>query len=388
MSDFGPATAQGFEAILQKLEETSRINSAALAGFDARLASLEATMAELQSSQGSNRPRNTGSAPGPALGPAPGPAPRAALASTAPTPHPTRSFAAVQPVAAPRWRLNMATLESEALTRLVGHSSWRKEQLPVVQAMATHKHILAVLKTGGGKTALFTVPALMEQLCAQEQERLPRMTVVVVPSVALRMDMSANARQAGLQVHEATGSDHTPNTVDDSTALLVVVSDTAVSKPFITMLHMEEARRQHEGNSGLLRLVFDEAHAVLVDGTWRPKLRKARDLLQLNTAFLLLTASLPPAWESPLITAYDLPSATVVRASTHRPELQLSILDAADERRHVIDQVRTAWPRNPLYKLHNAHNNGCSDWSGALLPQHIKGQAWSSQGAGLCCICE
>lgn len=40
MSDFGPATAQGFEAILQKLEETSRINSAALAGFDARLASL------------------------------------------------------------------------------------------------------------------------------------------------------------------------------------------------------------------------------------------------------------------------------------------------------------------------------------------------------------
>src|ERR1700759_2712819 len=81
----------------------------------------------------------------------------------------------------------MSHIEELARERL-GFERLRPGQLPAVKALAEGRDVLAVLPTGGGKSAIYELAGLMRG----------GPTVVVSPLIALQDDQLAHLRAAGM----------------------------------------------------------------------------------------------------------------------------------------------------------------------------------------------
>src|SRR6202048_2020635 len=79
-------------------------------------------------------------------------------------------------------------IEELARARL-GFRRLRPGQLPAVETLADGRDVLAVLPTGGGKSAIYELAGLLRE----------GPTVVVSPLIALQDDQLAHLRSAGLQ---------------------------------------------------------------------------------------------------------------------------------------------------------------------------------------------
>ncbi|KAI5235343.1 hypothetical protein E4T42_09726 [Aureobasidium subglaciale] len=155
-----------------------------------------------------------------------------------------------------RWgRLRQIDLQHQ-LERLHGHGTqFKHNQRPVLEAViGGHPRILAIMKTGGGKSLFFMLPA------ASSKEGV---TIVIVPLNSLRDDLMDRCKQAGIPCASWQGRNpaHWAN-------IMFVTPESAVTKSFGTYMNQKRAVQQ------LDRIVVDECHAIL-DSTdaWRPKLR-------------------------------------------------------------------------------------------------------------------
>ena len=80
-----------------------------------------------------------------------------------------------------------AVIEELARDRL-GFERLRPGQLPAAEALASGHDVLAVLPTGGGKSAIYELAGLLR----------PGPAIVVSPLIALQDDQLAHLRAAGL----------------------------------------------------------------------------------------------------------------------------------------------------------------------------------------------
>lgn len=186
----------------------------------------------------------------------------------------------------------------------LGHTKFKSPH----QAQAIHRildrqeDLLVVLPTGGGKTLLFLLPALVESG--------RRTTVVVCPFVALRKEMLRSLEENARISVQVYSDGAAPGAVD---ILLVSVE-----------LCLSDALQNHLGQlhaeGRLARIVVDECHLALVASSWRPAVHQLQHVRRVPVPLLLLSATVPPKMEGPL-RQFFCSQLCVIRSPTTRPNI-------------------------------------------------------------------
>jgi superfamily II DNA/RNA helicase len=172
--------------------------------------------------------------------------------------------------------------------------------------------VVAIMPTGGGKSVLFMLPALVEP---------SGITVVVVPLIALREDMSRRCEELGIRCEEWKSS-----RPSDGATIVLVTPESAVSEDFATFLNRLRSTRQ------LDRIVIDECHVVLNDKRdFRRKLQRLGELVGAEVQMVLLTATMPPSEEGKLWQrmGWKRQEVSLFRAPTVRTNIRYSVVTPA-----------------------------------------------------------
>jgi ATP-dependent DNA helicase RecQ len=135
------------------------------------------------------------------------------------------------------------------LAEVFGFPDFRPGQEEIVAAVAAGHDVLAIMPTGGGKSLLFQLPALMR----------PGVTLVISPLIALMRDQVRALQAAGI----AAGALTSQSTPEETEAIF-----SALDAGRLKLLYMAPERLGGAGGTALLRRVgvamiaVDEAHCV------------------------------------------------------------------------------------------------------------------------------
>lgn len=133
-------------------------------------------------------------------------------------------------------------------------AKFRGKQREALDAIVSGQpRIVVVMRTGGGKSLLFMLPAAASR---------DGVTVVVVPKVMLQEDMADRCRKDGIPC--AIWSDNRAPPYD--ARIVFVIAESAVSQSFVDFINAKMLNQQLE------RVIIDECHSVLQSTkTFRPK---------------------------------------------------------------------------------------------------------------------
>lgn len=211
------------------------------------------------------------------------------------------------------------------------------EQAQMVQ-LASHRvqHLVGVLPTGGGKSAVWEVNARRER-------QQGRFTVVFAPFNALLDQHKTKAEALGITTQRFT-------TIDTPLADLIFVSFEKTANPsFWDWLKKNCGPVSPGGLYRLVRFIIDEAH-YLVDTNnqdFRPKITHMSRLSSYGVPVVCLTATLPPSHVRDLSLRLDLHQPREVRAYTGRLNIRYSArkipkvgyMDASQEVEHACQAI-------------------------------------------------
>ncbi len=203
-------------------------------------------------------------------------------------------------------------IEELARERL-GFARLRPGQLPAAEALAAGRDALAVLPTGGGKSAIYELAGLLRA----------GPTVVISPLIALQDDQMAHLRSAGLRAivlnsQQSAGA--------RAAALLASCdSDTFVFLSPEQLANEETRETMRRAGPGLFAV--DEAHLI---SQWGRDFRPDYMLLGAQAAAvgapvrLALTATAAPPVREEIVRRLGLRDPVVVIGDFDRPNIQLS----------------------------------------------------------------
>jgi ATP-dependent DNA helicase RecQ len=217
-------------------------------------------------------------------------------------------------------------IEELARERL-GFAELRPGQLPAVEALAGGRDVLAVLPTGGGKSAIYELAGLLRT----------GPTVVVSPLIALQDDQLAHLRTAGLPAIVLNSQ----QSADARAAALLASCD---SGTFVFLSPEQLANEQtretlRRAQPGLF--VVDEAHLISQWGhDFRPDyMRLGAQAGAVGAAVrLALTATAAPPVRDEIIRRLGLRDPAVVIGDFDRPHIHLSarhVGSVADKEREL-----------------------------------------------------
>jgi ATP-dependent DNA helicase RecQ len=215
-------------------------------------------------------------------------------------------------------------IEELARERL-GYARLRPGQLPAIEALAGGRDVLAVLPTGGGKSAIYELAGLLRT----------GPTVVISPLIALQDDQLAHLRAAGLPAIVL-------NSQQSAGARAAALLASCDSGTFVFLspeqLANEETRQTlRRARPGLF--VVDEAHLISQWGhDFRPDYMRLGAQAEAIGApvRLALTATAAPPVRDEIIRRLGLRDPAVVIGDFDRPHIHLSARDV----RTVADKER------------------------------------------------
>ena len=175
------------------------------------------------------------------------------------------------------------------------------QELAIKEAVVRQNDLLVVLPTGGGKSAVYMVPAVLE---------LGKLHIVIVPLLSLLVDLVRRCEDAGISAtiwHEG---------LNVSSGILFVQVEKAASNGFIQYLMVNKDK--------IARFVYDECHLFVTQKQFRPAMNQAAQLrAQVNIAVptILLSATVPLQMEEDLQDHFQM-RVKIVRMSTMRHNLR------------------------------------------------------------------
>lgn len=213
-------------------------------------------------------------------------------------------------------------------SNLAWTSKYQKRAMKLV--MSSAEAVVAIIPTGGGKSLLFMLPAYLDST---------KVTIVVLPLVALRQDMLRRLMELGLR-HSCWSSTN----ADLVTPVILVSVEAAVTNSFLFFA----LRLQRRGC--LERVVLVEAHLSLSDEHYQAVMLKLVNLRILAVQFLYLTATLPPSMEETSERFHALDHPTYVRAPSKRSKLSYIVVRTAAKSRPELHQMSTElWNLDVLF---------------------------------------
>jgi len=214
----------------------------------------------------------------------------------------------------------------DLLRRVWGHADFRGLQAGVIGELLAGRDALAVLPTGGGKSACYQIPAMLR----------PGVGLVVSPLIALMSDQVAALKQQGARAARLDSG----VSLDDRSAIwrsanageldLLYVSPEGLAQP-----HMIDRLSRLP----LALIAIDEAHCVSQWGhDFRPDYRDLGRLADLfpGVPRIAVTATADARTRQDILRSLRLEGAAVFVDSFARPNLQLST-----ERKESASRART-----------------------------------------------
>jgi ATP-dependent DNA helicase RecQ len=246
----------------------------------------------------------------------------------------------------------VAVIEELARKRL-GFEQLRPGQLGAVQALAGGADSLAVLPTGGGKSAIYELAGMLRA----------GPTVVVSPLIALQDDQLAHLRAAGLR---ATVVNSQLAAGARAAALLASCdSDTFVFLAPEQLANPETRDTLRRAGPGLFAV--DEAHLI---SQWGRDFRPDYLLLGAQAESvgapvrLALTATAAPPVRQEIIRRLGLRDPAVVIGDFDRPHLHLSarhVITVPDKERELVSAAREFAGPGIVYAATHASAQGAHD---------------------------
>ncbi|KAJ7589730.1 hypothetical protein C8J56DRAFT_1076612 [Mycena floridula] len=143
----------------------------------------------------------------------------------------------------------------------------------VQQAILGTHSFTAILPTGGGKSMIWKLPALLNR---------DDTTIVIIPNAGLLQDQISSTARASIKCCQWTASDSTK--LSNERIVYMAVESTKSPK-FIQLVQENQTR--------IVRLVFDEAHNIVTQKHFRAIFKGVHALADLPIQRIYLTASLP-----------------------------------------------------------------------------------------------
>ncbi|MFI3259532.1 MAG: ATP-dependent DNA helicase RecQ [Rikenellaceae bacterium] len=214
-----------------------------------------------------------------------------------------------------------APTPEEVLRRYWGYESFRPMQREVIEQILAGRDVLALLPTGGGKSLIYQVPALVEEgVC-----------IVVTPLIALMKDQVDRLRRQGisaLSIHSGLSKRQIEVALDNCTygdvKLLYVAPERLASSSFQLRLRMMKVSM----------VAVDEAHCISQWGyDFRPsylRIAQIREVLE-GVPIMALTASATELVCKDIMKNLGFKTPNVYRGDFSRPNLSYVVRFTEDK---------------------------------------------------------
>ncbi|CDF33431.1 ATP-dependent DNA helicase, RecQ family [Chondrus crispus] len=193
------------------------------------------------------------------------------------------------------------------LNKSDAHFKSQEQEKAVVHCVAPKSDALVVLPTGAGKLLTFMLPAFTHKT---------KVMVVVVPLVALQLDLIKRCEDAGIQACQW-------NARDVAGARIVVASAEHLSSPDYQCF-----LRELKVMNKLHAIFVDECHLVLLWHSFREAMKYLRGFIRpelVNVPVMALTATAPPSIEQQITSACGLSDFITVRQKTSRRNIRYEV---------------------------------------------------------------
>lgn len=213
----------------------------------------------------------------------------------------------------------------EALEKYYGYKSFRPRQLEAIEQILDQKDALIIMPTGGGKSIIFQIPAIIQ----------PGVAIVVSPLISLMKDQVDALVSNGISaafVNSAQTPAQKKKVLDDlyeeRTKVLYVAPETLLTQGFMTLLNRLK----------ISLFAIDEAHCISSWGhDFRPEYKQLSILKQKypTIPIVALTATADRITQNDIVKILNIQDQRFI-SSFDRPNLSLAVAPA-QKRLKVID---------------------------------------------------
>jgi len=217
-----------------------------------------------------------------------------------------------------------------------GYSSFRFDQLPIIETVLDGKDAIAIMPTGGGKSLCYQVPALY----------LEGATLVISPLISLMQDQVMNLDEFGVKACFLNSSLTAREKIETRVKILrgdvklIYVSPEGILSPALSDF-FDQVK--------ISLIAIDEAHCV---SQWGHEFRK--DYTRLNelkqrfpgVPTIALTATADAKTREDIARQLQLQNPPVFVSSFDRPNIQYLIRERVDEMKQLHDFIKTYHPQD------------------------------------------
>ena len=168
--------------------------------------------------------------------------------------------------------------------------------------------LLVIAPTGSGKSLFFQIPSLIDPL---------GVTIVILPLISLLYDQLSRAKRLNI-----SATIYNPRNPPDSVRLVFTTPETSLTRGFQSYLSRIRTFKQ------LDRIIIDECHLILNNNSnFRKQLGRLGELIDFKTQLILLTATLPPRYQSDLFNKLYIKESEVkiYRSPSNRVNIRYSV---------------------------------------------------------------
>ncbi|MFM7565586.1 MAG: ATP-dependent DNA helicase RecQ [Flavobacteriales bacterium] len=220
----------------------------------------------------------------------------------------------------------MAEDITKILEKFWGFSSFRPNQIPIIQDVIQGNDVLALLPTGGGKSICFQVPGLYKG----------GLTLVISPLISLMEDQVKNLKNKGIKACAITSSSRYRE-ID------VLLNNAALGAYEFLYLSPERIQtslfRERIKQMPVRLLVIDEAHCISEWGhDFRPSYRNIKSIREIRPELpvVALTATATPEVKEDIIEQLELKHPKVHESSFYRENLSYELIQTPNKLASIV----------------------------------------------------
>ncbi|KAF5347917.1 hypothetical protein D9756_010117 [Leucocoprinus leucothites] len=209
-----------------------------------------------------------------------------------------------------------------------------KEQALATQILYEGKrHLLYI-----SPTVEKTTPGM---LCAKFFDA-QKSTIWILPLISLHDQIYESSKKFGLTCKSWS---HSTSATNPPTNIPITIDQATFDsfKLFVSILLQ---------NNLLARVIIDEAHLILMHGSFRPVMHLLKWLGRYPVQMVIITATLPPSLEGSLLSALGITASLTIRTVTPRPNISYNVIWASgDFDQAVVHEFEKALAHSPSSKV-------------------------------------